>query len=108
MGSVFNSESPLMTSLARVADIMILSLLWVVCSLPVITIGVSSSALYYVMLKIVRGEDVHVVRLFIKSLKDNLFQGMIMTLIRRQYREQRNGQVQWCLMVFTEIPEWFR
>ena len=34
-----------------------LNVLWFICSLPIVTIGASTAALYYVSLKIVRGEE---------------------------------------------------
>ena len=39
-----------------------LNLLWFVCSIPIITIGASTTALYYVTLKIARGEEGNVTR----------------------------------------------
>ena len=39
--------------LGKVADFMFLNLLWIVCSIPIITIGASTTAMYSVMLKIV-------------------------------------------------------
>lgn len=48
-------DSPLMRFFGRIGDIIILNLMFVVTSLPVITIGTSLSALYGVAMKIVRG-----------------------------------------------------
>lgn len=43
--------------LGKVADFMFLNLLWIVCSIPIITIGASTTAMYSVMLRLVKNED---------------------------------------------------
>lgn len=65
----------------ELADVMILSLLWLTCSLPIFTIGASTTALFYVYGKKVRGEDPYVFRSFFKSFKDNFKQSTILTFI---------------------------
>ena len=52
MSKLFDLNNPFFSFLSKVADLIILSFLWFVCCLPIVTIGPSSSALYYVMLKI--------------------------------------------------------
>ena len=56
MQNVFHYENGLMSAIARIADAVTLSVFWVICSLPVFTIGVSISAMHYVLLKIFRDE----------------------------------------------------
>ena len=46
MGSLFNPDAFLWRWCSRILDIMILSLFWLVCSLPVVTAGAASAALY--------------------------------------------------------------
>ena len=41
--SVF--DTPVFTVFSRIGDMMILSLLWLLCCLPVVTIGASTAAL---------------------------------------------------------------
>lgn len=45
--SIFRLDSPLMRGLTKLADLMLLNILAVVCSIPIITLGASASALYY-------------------------------------------------------------
>lgn len=40
---MFNQESTLVTILNKAADMVILSVLWCICSLPVLTIGAASA-----------------------------------------------------------------
>ncbi len=62
-------------------DLMILQLLWLICSLPIITIGPSTSALFSVTLKIARDEPVSVARDFLAALKSNFKQALVLGLI---------------------------
>jgi len=81
MGRLFNLDSPLMVWLGKITDFIILSFLWFICCIPVITIVPSTSALYYVTLKMVRQEDSKPIRSFFHAFKDNLKQGIPLTLL---------------------------
>ena len=47
MGSLFQVDGFLYRSINKIMDVIGLSLLWLITSLPIITIGASTSALYY-------------------------------------------------------------
>lgn len=49
MKSLFASTSPLMRFLTMAANLMILNLIWIACSVPIVTIGASTTALYTVI-----------------------------------------------------------
>ena len=78
---MFKIDSPLMNFLNRMADIMILNALFILCCLPVFTIGASLSAAYYICYKMIRNEDSYIVKGFFKSFKENFKQGTLMWLI---------------------------
>ena len=46
---LFNPDSRIMIFLSRVADLVILNILWLVCCVPVVTIGASTTAMYHVI-----------------------------------------------------------
>lgn len=81
MNKLFDLNNPFFSFLSKAADIIILSFLWFVCCIPIITIGPASSALYYVTLKLARKEDVQVTSCFFKGFKDNFKQGVAYSLI---------------------------
>ncbi len=81
MGRFFDLESPVMRFLNRVADLMILNLVMIVCCLPIITIGASVTAMHYVVLKMIRGEDGYLIRGFFKSFKENFKQATLIWLM---------------------------
>ena len=53
--------------LTRIFDFLLLNVLWVLCSIPVISLGASTTALYSVMLKIVENEEGYIKRNFRQS-----------------------------------------
>ena len=81
MGRFFNLDSPFVAFMNRVADLMILNVLFVICCIPVITIGPALTALYYVTLKMARNEESYIAKSYFKSFKLNFKQGLLMWLI---------------------------
>lgn len=71
---IFNADNRFFGFMGKVADLIILNIIFVVCSLPVITIGASTTALYYVTLKMVKNEESYISRNFFKSFKQNFKQ----------------------------------
>lgn len=58
-----------------------LNLLWLICSIPIFTIGASTAALYSVTLKLARNEDVIIHREFFRSFGENFRQATVLWLI---------------------------
>lgn len=59
-----------------------LNLIWLVCSIPIFTIGASTTALYYVTLKIARGEETSsITKMFFRSFRENFRQSTLLWLI---------------------------
>lgn len=81
MGRIFNLDSPLSRFLSRMADLMWLNILALVCCIPIFTIGASLTALNYVALKMVRNEDGYIRESFFKSFKQNFKQATLIWLI---------------------------
>ena len=81
MNSFFSYDGPFFNVLNRISDLVILNLLWFICSLPIVTIGASTTALFYVTMKIVNQEDAYVAKNFFKSFKENFLQSTIIWLI---------------------------
>ena len=81
MGSLFNMDGPLFRFLSKVADMMILNLVFLISCLPIVTIGASVTALSYVTLKMKDGEEGYIVRTFFRSFRENFKQSTIIWLI---------------------------
>lgn len=71
---ILGSDSKIMSFLSKVFDLIILNILFILGSLPIITIGSSLTALYSVTLKMVRNEESYILRSFCKSYKENFRQ----------------------------------
>ena len=67
----FSVDSPLYRFLSRVLDILKLNFLWILGSLPVFTIGASTTALYYTVHKSIRGDRGYTTRTFFGAFRDN-------------------------------------
>ena len=51
------TDNRIIRILTTLCDFLILNILWLVCSVPVITAGASTTALYSVMFKIIKKEE---------------------------------------------------
>lgn len=81
MKGILNPNNPFFRFMNKVADLIILNLLCIICCLPIITIGPSITAMFYVALKLVRGEESYIIKGFFHSFRDNLKQGILIHII---------------------------
>lgn len=81
MDRIFNMDNKFFVFMGRVADLMILNILCIICCIPIITIGASVTAMYYVTLKMTRNEESYIVRSFFKSFKENFKQATVIWLV---------------------------
>ncbi|MBQ7066209.1 MAG: YesL family protein [Lachnospiraceae bacterium] len=81
MRSLFNLDGPVMTFLNKAADLVILNVLYLVCCIPVFTIGAATTALYYVSLRMAKEEEGYVTKDFFRSFKENFKQSTVIWLI---------------------------
>lgn len=75
---ILGEGSLFMRFLNRLADLLILNLLTLVMCLPVVTAGASITAMHYILLKMVRGEEGYIVKPFFSSFKRNFRQATIL------------------------------
>lgn len=81
MKRIFDLDNPFNAIMTKIFDLMLLNILWFLCCIPVITAGASTTALYYVILKMVRNEEGAIMRSFFGALRDNFSQSVPITLI---------------------------
>ena len=77
----FSYESKFSQLLLKICYSCYLNLLWFVCSLPVVTIGAATTALYYTSLKVIRGEESSLTQQFFHSFRENFKQATVLWLI---------------------------
>lgn len=80
MKGIFNIDSPLMSGVLKVFDSICLSILWVLFSLPLITIGASSTALYTTVYKYLRLGEGYLWRTFWDAFRENLRRSTVIWL----------------------------
>lgn len=78
---IFNYDNPVWRYIGKFGDLMLLNILWIICSIPIFTIGASTTAVYYVTMKLVRNDDGYTFRSFFKSFKENFKQATIIWLL---------------------------
>ncbi len=78
---IFSIENPVFAFISRVGDMFILSFIWLIASLPIFTIGASTTAAYDCAFKIIRARDTNVFKDFIRSFRSNFRQSTIIFLI---------------------------
>ncbi len=79
--SLFGMDSGFMRFAGRLADVLLLNLLWLAFCLPLVTVGASTAAAYCVALKMVDDEEGPIARSFVKAFKDNLKRGTALWLL---------------------------
>lgn len=78
---LFNPDSRIMIFLSRVADLVILNILWLVCCIPVVTIGASTTAMYHVIRHWQKDSVSSIMRDFFQSFKEDFKQATPVYLI---------------------------
>lgn len=81
MKNFLNPESPPMRFLTAIGYSICLNCLWLLCSLPIITAGASTTALYEVMQKVVLNEESRIISSFFSAFKKNFRQSTKVFLI---------------------------
>ena len=81
MDTFFDPNGKMMEILWKPIHIMFLNLLWVLFSLPIITIGASTTALYSVFIKMRNGKDGKLFQDFWDAFRSNFRQATIIWLI---------------------------
>lgn len=74
MGRFFRNDAPLMVMLSALCDLMILNALFLLCSLPLITIGTSLTAAFQVALAMANQSCGSIGNTFFRAFKDNFKQ----------------------------------
>ena len=77
----FDMDSPLMQGLGKMADLLWLNVLTLICCIPIVTIGASFTAMNYMALKMARNEECYITRGFFKSFRENLKQATLIWLL---------------------------
>lgn len=81
MRDFFSMDGTVFRFLSKVADLMILNILFLICCIPVVTIGASVTALSYVTLKMKDQEEGYIWKAFFHSFRQNIRQSTLIWLL---------------------------
>ncbi len=81
MSRIFDVDNGFFRFMTRVADALILNLIFLITCIPVVTIGASYTAMYYYCLKAVNNEEGYIWKSYWKSFKTNFVQGFLFEVI---------------------------
>ena len=79
--NIFAFNSWLSRFLYLVAGIVLLHILWIICSLPIVTIGASTTALYSSCMKRIRRDEGYITGNFFRAFKSNFRQSTLIWLL---------------------------
>ncbi len=77
----FNTDGPLYRFMNQFKDLLVFNFIWILFSLPIVTIGASSVAACAVGMKIAKNEEGYIARSFVKEFKKNWKQGTAVWLM---------------------------
>lgn len=77
----FKYDNLFFTILGKIMEVMYVSILWILFSIPIVTIGASSTALYYTVHKVVFNNESYIFRTFTNSFKSNFKESTIKWVI---------------------------
>lgn len=82
MSKLFSLDSGLYKFMSRLFDMLKLNAMWLLCSIPIITMGAATTAAYTITLKMVDEEEGYIAGPFLKEFKANLFKGSAIGIIQ--------------------------
>ena len=81
MGGIFNMDGPFFRFGNAIADIMILSFIWILFSIPLFTIGASTTALFYVTTRRISDREGYLFKDFYTSFKANFKMATLLWMV---------------------------
>lgn len=81
MSKFFSLDSPFMRAMSRIADLMILNLLFILTSIPIFTIGPGLAAMYTVCFRFGTDDEGSTSKDYFRAFKENFRQGVGLWLI---------------------------
>ena len=78
---LFSPDGKLYRAMVKLTDAVKINFMWLLFSLPVVTLGASTIAAFTVAMRFVEDEEGHVAHDFVKAFKANIKQGIPMSFI---------------------------
>jgi uncharacterized membrane protein YesL len=79
--SLFNPENSFWEFMTNITNVLFVGLIWLICCVPIITIGASTTALYDYALKMAANKEGYVANSFFKSFKNNFIKSTLLWIL---------------------------
>lgn len=74
--NLFSLNSPFARGINKLVMMLYVGILWFLCSLPILTMGAATAALFEVLLQAVKDQEGYIARRFFQAFRGNLKQGL--------------------------------
>ncbi len=81
MNNILDVDGPLITFLSKAGQCILLSMIWILTSIPIVTIGTSSAALYYAVVKSIKKNRGYPVKEYFRAWKRNFLRGTAFSIV---------------------------
>lgn len=91
----FDMESPIWRLVSKLVDMVLLTAIWVICCIPIFTIGAATTALYYVTMKMTSDIEGYIYADFFKAFKSNFKQATVIWMMMLTFGLTLIGAIWW-------------
>jgi uncharacterized membrane protein YesL len=108
----FHPQSPFFRGVGKVFEVILVSILWFLTSLPIVTVGASTTALYYVCTKVIRHNQGYLFKEYFTCFKNNFHQAVFPWIIQCFIAAMLMFNIRLCQLTQTpwlkylETPMW--
>lgn len=71
MSGIFDLNNPVWKCINKMVDLVLLTVLWILTSIPIVTIGASTTAVYYTVLKMIENQEGYITTTYWKAFREN-------------------------------------
>lgn len=105
MERVFNLDNPFWRFMGKVFDIALLNIVWIVCSLPIITAGASTTAMSYAVMKLAEDKEGYIMKDFFHAFKSEFKRSTLVWLLALAVGGWLAVDLLWYQGMHTEIAK---
>lgn len=106
MESMLSPDRGIYKWMSWFTNLVLLNVLWIMCCIPVITAGASTSAMYCILLKMVREEESYIVRGFFRAFAQNFRQATIIWLLTLAWAGLILAETVFCIHATDPNAKW--
>lgn len=100
MKHLFELDSPFFQFITKLGNLLILNFLFLICSLPIVTIGAAAAALYKACQEMAANTEFNVISSFFRAFRENFAQGTLAWLMEAFFL---GGMLCWLFLVFSVL-----